>query len=837
MANIRAYKIAEELGIERSELVEKASSVGIALKSPMAAVDEETAALLREKLGGPKPKRQMTEQRVERASGTAVIRRRRKAPAAPKPEEVPEPIAGEPEEAAALVEEAVPTETSESVAPVTEEVAAEAPAPESVPEEPAAEPEEPEEEAAEPTSEEPAEEPQAEEPIKRPAAAAPAPSPGPSGDSERNGAKQRKLVREVVNLREQENLARQATSRGPMRRQVTLAPRAITSPRKRRRDAAHKPAAVEAPKTVAQVVKIDGTVSVRDLARLLGAKAPEIQRKLMALGTMLSINQLLDFDTAKRVAAEFGYEVQDVGFKEDAFLEVAEEEQEESESLENRPPVITVMGHVDHGKTSLLDALRRTDVVSGEAGGITQHVGAYQVDVDGKKLTFIDTPGHAAFTAMRARGAQVTDIVVLVVAATEGIMPQTIEAIDHSTAAGVPIVVAVNKIDLPGADGQQLRQRLMEHGLVSEEFGGEVICVDVSATQGTGLDRLLEMLSLQAELLELRANAKRRAKGVVLEAHLDRGRGPVATVLVEDGTLRKGDVLVVGSSSGRVRAMEDENHKRVKDAPPSTPVRLIGLSEVPEAGEAFNVVDSERIAKNIVDHRLSELRKEVGESQRPAVSLEDFFSQSQGEGVKELSLVVKADVQGSVEALREALGKLSTDTVKVNVLHSGVGAITETDVMLAKASGAIIVAFHVRPDPAGRRAAEGQGVDVRVYQVIYEATEDITNAMIGLLPPKVTEEFLGRVEVRETFTIPKSGTIAGSYVSEGLVRRGTQCRLIRDGVQVYEGTIGSLKRFKDDAREVATGFECGIGIEGYNDVKVGDVIEAYVLEEKPATLE
>ncbi len=494
------------------------------------------------------------------------------------------------------------------------------------------------------------------------------------------------------------------------------------------------------------------------------------------------------------------------------------------------------MGHVDHGKTSLLDALRQTNVVAGEAGGITQHVGAYQVEVGGKKLTFIDTPGHAAFTAMRARGAQVTDIVVLVVAATEGIMPQTIEAIDHSKAAGVPIIVAVNKCDLPAANPQVTRQRLMEHDLVPEDFGGDVICVDVSATQKTGLEKLLEMISLQAELLELKADPKARAAGVVLEANLDKGRGAVSTILVQSGTLKRGDALVVGTCSGRVRAMEDENGKRVAEAGPSRPVQLIGLSGVPEAGQPMHAVENERVAKEIVSHRQEAQRSRPAET-RPRISLDEFFVQAEGGGTKELPLVIKGDVQGSVEALRDALLKLSTDSVKVNVIHSGVGAVSETDVMLAKASGAIIIAFHVRPDPAARRAAEAQGVDIRAYRVIYEVTEDVQNAMVGLLPPTVSEAFLGRVEVRETFNIPKIGTIAGSYVTEGHVRRGVPCRLLRDGVQIYEGKVGSLKRFKDDAREVAAGFECGVGIEGYSDVKVGDVIEVFTLEEKPAALE
>jgi translation initiation factor IF-2 len=494
------------------------------------------------------------------------------------------------------------------------------------------------------------------------------------------------------------------------------------------------------------------------------------------------------------------------------------------------------MGHVDHGKTSLLDAIRNANVVSGEAGGITQHIGAYQASVGDKRVTFIDTPGHAAFAEMRGRGAAVTDIVILVIAATEGIMPQTIESIQHSQAAGVPIVVAVNKCDLPGANPQQARQRLMEHNLVPEDFGGDTICVDVSATEGTNLDKLLEMVLLQAEVLELKADPGRRAEGVVLEARLDKGRGPVATILVQRGSLKRGDMVVIGTSFGRVRAMEDENGKRLKEAGPSVPVQLTGLSDVPEAGEAFAVVESERVAKDIIAHREAERRTASSGGSRPKLTLEQIFAAREGGGVKELPIVIKADTQGSVEALRDSLTKLSTDAVKLDVLLTGVGAVSETDVMLARASGAIVVAFHVRPDPAARRAADSQGVEIRTYQIIYEVVDDVKLAMEGLLPPTIREEVVGNAEVRDTFTVPKVGTIAGCYVTEGTIKRNSHCRLLRDGVQIFDGKIGSLKRFKDDARDVASGFECGIGIEGYNDVKVGDVIEAYSLEEERATL-
>ncbi len=819
MAKIRAYKLAEELGLDRNEFVEKARAFGVELKNAMASLDDETASTLRDKFGGG-PSQEVTEKRVESEGGRKIIRRRRRArvEAAPEPVAEPAPVEEAPAVEAAPLEEPVPAVAEEAPAPAVEPEESEVePAAASAPEV-----EEAEEEAAAPAK-----------PAGPAAPSAPREAPGPPGRG-----KQRKRVREVVNLKEQEQIARQVSGRTVVRRAVQVDPRALQNPRRKRRDAPSKPAVAKAaPKQDKKIVRIEGTVSVGELARQLGQKAPAVQGKLMSLGTMASVNQAVDAETAGLVAKEFGYEVQDVGFREEEVLGTTEEAVA-AENVVPRPPIITVMGHVDHGKTSILDALRKTDVVAGEAGGITQHIGAYQVTVDGDKLTFIDTPGHAAFTTMRARGAQVTDIVVLVVAATEGAMPQTVEAIAHAKAAAVPIVVAINKCDLPEADPQMTRQRLMEHDLVPEEFGGDVICVETSATKGTGLDKLLEMLKLQAELLELKADPETRARGVVLEAQLDKGRGPVATVLVQQGTLNRGDIVVCGTESGRVRAMVDEKGQQRKEAGPSVPVQLIGLSGVPDAGQPFNTVENERAAKEVVGHRASQEKAAAAEPARPRRTLEELFAQVEGgEGPKELAVVLKADVHGSVEALRDSIEKQSTEAVKVKVIHSGVGAITESDVMLARASDAIIVGFHVRPDPTARREAESQGVDIRLYKVIYEATDEIRAAMAGLLPPRVEEKELGSAEVRQTFTIPRQGTIAGSYVNEGLIRRNARVRLVRDGVLVYEGRIGSLKRFKDDAREVQSGFECGIGIEGYNDVKVGDRIEAFELEEKPATLE
>jgi len=833
MAKMRAYKLAEELGIDRAEFVEKAGSVGVELKSAMAALEDEQVETLREKLGSGTKRASMVEKRVERKGGRAVIRRRKRAPA-PEPEPSPEVVdaSGEAAAAEAGSEPAAaspPDAGAEPIVASESEVASETEAAEA---EPAAEAPAP---ASEPAVDDaPGGAPQ---PV---AASTPDPPTTPKSDAgaaDRKGQK-RKRVREVVNLREQEQFARQITGRGqPARRSAPgAAPRPVQSPRRRRRDA---PAAKAPPPRPAEdqsrSVRVSGPISVGELAKLLGAKAAQVQGKLMALGTMVSVNQTIDVETARSVAEGMGFELQDVGFKEEAVLEEAAAATSSGEGI-TRPPIITVMGHVDHGKTSLLDAIRKTRVTEGEAGGITQHIGAYQVKSGDSTLTFIDTPGHAAFTAMRARGAGVTDIVVLVVAADDGVMPQTIEAINHARAANCPIVVAVNKIDLPNANPENVRQRLMEQNLISEEFGGDTICVNVSAAKGEGLDQLLEMLALQSEVLELKADPARRATGVVLEARLDKGRGVVATMLVQDGTLSRGDVIVVGKEWGRVRLMESDTGDRIKEAGPSVPVTLIGLSGVPEAGGAFNTVESDRQAKQVVAHRLDQERAQPIAT-KPRLSLDEIFAQREGEGPKELSVVLKADVHGTCEAVVDALGKLSTDKVKLDVLSSGVGGITENDVMLARASDAIVVGFGVRPDPAARRAAEGQGVEIRNYQVIMHLLDDVRDAMAGLLPPTLKENMLGRAEVKQPFTIPRIGTIAGSQVSEGKLRRGANARLIRDGVQVYEGRIGSLRRFKDDVREVTNGLECGIGIEGYNDIKPGDVIEAFEVEEQPATLD
>jgi translation initiation factor IF-2 len=530
--------------------------------------------------------------------------------------------------------------------------------------------------------------------------------------------------------------------------------------------------------------------------------------------------------------------VENVAFDAESLRTVAGmAEQEEVEGvLQPRPPVVTIMGHVDHGKTSLLDAIRAANVTAGEFGGITQHIGAYDVDLgDGRKITFLDTPGHEAFTAMRARGAQVTDIVVLVVAADDGVMPQTKEAINHARAAKVPILVAVNKIDKPDANIDRVRQELTEFSLVSEDWGGDTIFVNVSAKQRLNIDQLLEMILLQAEVMDLKANPNKRAQGTVVEARLDKGRGPVATVLVQQGTLKIGDPIVAGVQFGRVRTMTDDRGNQLKEAGPSFPVEVTGLTGVPEAGEAFHAVEDEKVAKDVAQHRAQKLREaELAKSSK--ISLDQLYARIKQGDVKELRVIVKADVQGSVEAVAESLGKLSTDACRLVVIHSGVGAITETDISLASASDAIVLGFNVRPAPKATAQAEAEGVDIRLYNVIYDAVNDVRSAMEGLLAPTFEEEHLGRAEVREAFNITKIGTIAGCYVLDGKIQRNAKARLLRDSVVVWQGKLSSLRRFKDDVREVASGYECGIGLENYNDIKPGDVIEVFELREVKATL-
>ena len=572
------------------------------------------------------------------------------------------------------------------------------------------------------------------------------------------------------------------------------------------------------------------TITVKDLTERIGKPAGEILKKLLMLGIMSNINSELDFDTASLVCTEFGVELE---MKLDQTAEDVLNESnvaDAEEDLENRPPVITIMGHVDHGKTSLLDYIRKAHVTSTEAGGITQHIGAYTVKLNGRQITFLDTPGHEAFTAMRMRGAQATDIAVLVVAADDGVMPQTVEAINHAKAANVPIVVAINKMDKPAADKDRIMQELTKYELVPEDWGGETIMVPVSAITGQGVDDLLEMILLQADVLQLRANPNRMAKGVIIEAKLDKSRGPLATVLLQNGTLHVGDNIVAGMASGRVRAMLNDRGERVQSAGPSTPVEVSGFTEVPAAGDEMFAVEDDRLSRQVAQERRDKL-KATRAAASSKVSLDNLFAGISEGKVENLNIIIKADVQGSVEAVKQALEKLSNDQVKVRVLHSAVGAITQDDVNLASAFNAIIIGFNIRPDNTARDAAEKEGVDIRLYRIIYQAIEDVEKAMKGLLAPEYKEVLLGHAQVRNVFKITGAGTIAGSYVTDGKVQRNAQVRLLRDNVVIFEGKLSSLRRFKDDVREVATGYECGIGLENYNDIKENDVVECFVMEE------
>ncbi|WP_110943166.1 translation initiation factor IF-2 [Inediibacterium massiliense] len=575
-------------------------------------------------------------------------------------------------------------------------------------------------------------------------------------------------------------------------------------------------------------IQIPETIIVKEFADQIGKNVSEVITKLIGMGVFASANQQIDFDAAASIALEFGIEVQKEE-KEEVEFEF-EETPDRPEDLKERPPVITVMGHVDHGKTSLLDAIRNTHVTDREAGGITQHIGASEVEVNGKKIVFLDTPGHEAFTSMRARGASITDIAILVVAADDGVMPQTIEAISHAKAADVPIIVAINKMDKPGANPDRVKQELSENGILIEEWGGDVISVPVSAKTGEGIENVLEMILLVAEMLELKANPKKLALGTVIEAKLDKSRGPVATILVQNGTLKVGDSLVAGASYGRIRAMINDKGKNIKKVGPATAVEILGLSDVPQAGDLFHAVKEDKIARQIVEKRRAKIREE-NLNATAKVSLEDLFKQIQEGNVKELNVIVKADVQGSVEAVKQSLLKLSNDEVKVKMIHGGVGTITESDIMLASASNAIIIGFNVRPSSMVEHLAKNENVDLRTYRIIYEAIEDIEAAMKGMLDPEYKEVVLGKVEVRATFKVPGVGTIAGAYVQEGKIARNAKVRLLRDGIIIFEGAISSLKRFKDDAKEVATGYECGVGLENYNDLKEGDIIEPYIIEE------
>lgn len=600
------------------------------------------------------------------------------------------------------------------------------------------------------------------------------------------------------------------------------------------------------PLPITRSITITEGISVKDLAEKLGVRAKDLIARLLAKGAMATVNQSLDYDLAKDLARHFGAESEAITFEQQAAQEMAQltgiSEAASAIAAVTRPPVVTIMGHVDHGKTSLLDAIRETDVAAGEAGGITQHIGAYKVKITkedspavGRQIVFLDTPGHEAFTRMRARGAKVTDIVVLVVAADDGVMPQTLEAMDHAQAAKVPIIVAVNKIDKPEAMPDRVKKQLADRGLMPEDWGGTTVFVDVSAKKHTNLNLLMEMICLVADLQELKANPERPASATVVEAKIDRGRGSVATVLVQNGTLRVSDNFIVGNTFGKVRAMFDDRGNAVEEAPPSTPVEVLGLEGLPQAGDQLLVVAERERARQVSEYREQKAR-EAALAKSSKLSLEGFAEQMKQSGVKELPIILKTDVQGSAEVLADTLTKLSTEKVKIKILHTGVGAITENDVLLASASNAVIIGFSVRPERKAQELAEMEKVDIRLHSIIYELQDEIKKAMAGLLEPIIKETYQGRAEVRETFRVPKVGTVAGCYVLDGHIKRDAEVRLVRDGVQVYKGKIGSLKRFKDDAGEVRNGMECGIAISNFNDVKKGDVIEAFVTEKIAAEI-
>ncbi len=870
MARTRVHELAKEWGLEAKELVARLEKIGIRGKRSQSSLGEEEVKRAGLELGfARKPGVTIGEERiltvetgqqvVERRVGSKVIRRRATATPAVEPVQI------EPLESLGVQTEVLQAFTSPEPLPELFEVP-----PLPLPIEPV-EPPLPEPLEAEPIAEEPepAEPPPAE--IAPPVEGEPEPdlaeagAPAVAPETPERVPGPRVLGRIDLKKAEADRIVARprppAEARG-RRAPVTmeeLPPPDLPRPGKRKkRRVIQKPESAEVgererhmgrlprkkraapgkeqkkteitmPKASKRVIRISEVVTVGELAKSMGVKAGEVVKKLMESGMMATINQVLDADTATLIASEFEYNVENVTFDAESAVEVGHEVGRE-ETLQSRPPVITIMGHVDHGKTSLLDAVRETNVTAGEAGGITQHIGAYVVDLHGKRVSFLDTPGHEAFTAMRARGAKVTDIVVLVVAADDGVMPQTVEAINHARAAGVPIVVAMNKIDKAEANLDRVRQELADYGLVPEEWGGDTVVVPVSAKTGEGLSHLLEMLLLQADLLELAANPDKPARGTIVEAKLDRGRGPVATVLVQEGTLRPGDPFVCGPCAGRVRAMIDDKGNRVSEADPSTPVEILGLATVPEAGSSLVVVANEATARQVAEHRLAKQR-EATLLKTSKVSLEDLYRQVQAGDTKELRVVIKSDVQGSAEALADALTRLSTEEVKLNVLHASVGAITESDVMLASASNAVVIGFSVRPEAKATAAAEREGVEMRAYTVIYDALNECRDAMEGLLEPTLREKVVGRAEVRDTFGIPGVGLVAGCFVNDGKVMRNATARLVRDHVVVYGGKIASLRRFKEDAREVHSGYECGIGLDGFQDVKVGDVIEVYETEE------
>ncbi len=873
MAKLRVYELAKELEIPNTDLLERIDSLGMQIKGHMSSLDEEQAQLLRDTVTG-RAQQLIEEKRVRRG----IIRRRRKiVKAEPPAEEMETEVAAETappveEQAEEVVEAELPSSVVEGEAPEVEPEKPEKVEPDvevAKKKEPAKKVKEKEkkvkkprrrgkkeaaakiiklpERGAEAVPEPKKAEPKIEESMEAvEIVVEPVPAPpGPEDEARKRPGKPKKKkgkrarvdeseegpVRRGLPSRRKEVVTGDdlyARRRGPGR---MMKGRKAARARAVAKDA--KQTEITIPKAAKRRVKLDETITVASLAKRMGVKAREVITQLMELGLMATVNQAIDFDTASLVATEFNYEAEKTGFEEAAILQAVADKEED---LKTRHPVVTIMGHVDHGKTSLLDAVRQTKVTEGEAGGITQHIGAYNVKLDAGQVVFLDTPGHEAFTAMRARGARVTDLVVLVVAADDGVMQQTVEAINHAQAAEVPILVAINKIDKANADPDRVKRELAERGLNPEEWGGDTTMVEVSAKDKTGLDELLELILLQAELMELKANPDKKARGRVVEARLDRGKGPLATVLVQEGTLRAGDPFVCGTFYGRVRAMLDDRGLKVAEAPPSMPVEVHGISGVPQAGDELVVVNDEKQAKQVAAHR--QLKSREAELFRATkVTLDNLFERIKEGATKELKIVLKADVQGSLEAITDSLNNLSTEEIKVNIIHSAAGAVTETDVMLASASDAIAIGFSVRASQNAQELADAEKVDLRFYDVIYQLVGEIKDAMEGMLDPIYKEHFMGRAEVLKTFHASRVGTVAGSMVNEGRVERGAKIRVLRDNVVINDSKIASLRRYKDEVKEVKAGQDCGIIIENFNDVKIGDILETYTIEEIKAVLE
>lgn len=861
MGKIRIYELARELNMTNTELVDRLHEIEYPVKSHMSSIDESELPDIKAKLSGKKKAAKLEEKRIK----PTVIRRRR-VKTAKKPEIIEEPAQPEEvvEEAPPVAEKATvktalkkkpakkaaaetPEETAVPVGAAAPEKAVVEPAEEKAPEVEKPQPVKPVKKKKKetpakiikppppPKETAPAEAKKAparpKPPVRKPVAAKPAPPAAqePSlKDKKKKGRKKteaaepdRKFFKKKIAFRKKEVVEGKDLYSGSSKRL-----RKGKKGAKSKMDRGLKPQ-ITTPKAIKRRIKIDDTIILAELAKRMGIKANEMIAKLMGLGVMATVNQTIDFDTAVLVSTEFGYELEKASFEEDNLLKAVEDD---PKNLTARPPVVTIMGHVDHGKTSLLDVIRKTRVTELEAGGITQHIGAYNVTTPKGQIVFLDTPGHEAFSTMRSRGAKITDIVVLVVAADDGVMPQTIEAINHSKAAGVPIIVAVNKIDKDNADPERVLRELSENGLVTEEWGGDTIFVKVSAKKDIGIDDLLEMILLQTEMLELKANPNKLARGHVVEAKLDAGRGPVATVLIQEGTLRAGDSVVCGIHYGKLRALLNDLGQQVPSAGPSLPVEVIGLSGVPSAGDELVSVTDEKDAKQISQHRVRKQRS-VDLAKTSRLSLDGLFEKMKTGEVKDLNLILKGDVHGSIEALKESLSSLSNEEVNINIVHGATGTITESDISLAAVSNAIIVGFNVRSSPKVQDMANEEQVDIRYHNVIYDVIKEIRDAMLGLMSSTFEDQTQGWAEVRDIFHIPKIGTIAGSYVTEGSFERGKHVRLLRDGIVIYEGKLSSLRRFKDDVKEVQNGYECGIGIENYNDLKIGDTLECYYTKE------